>query len=78
MTKTIRARYANGVFKPLEPIHVEEGTEVSLTVSKTESSEQVSPFDACFGAWNDLVDTEMLLHDIYERRAIPSSREVNF
>jgi len=78
MTKTIRARYGGGVFKPLDPIQVEEGTEVTITVETTESSEAVSPFDACFGGWDDLVDTDTLLHDIYEHRVISSSREVDF
>jgi predicted DNA-binding antitoxin AbrB/MazE fold protein len=32
MTKTIQAVYADGVFKPSEPITIAEGTSVELTV----------------------------------------------
>jgi predicted DNA-binding antitoxin AbrB/MazE fold protein len=34
MAKVIRARYENGVLKPLEPVDLEEGEEVLVTVKR--------------------------------------------
>ena len=36
MPTTIRARYANGVLTPLDPLELSEGCEVSLTVNGAE------------------------------------------
>ena len=35
-SQTIRARYANGVFTPLEPVEIEEGCDVVLECSRSE------------------------------------------
>jgi len=34
MSKVIRVRYENGVLKPLEPLELEEGEEVLVTVRR--------------------------------------------
>ena len=34
---TVRAKYANGVLTPLEPLDIEEGKEVTLSIDKSES-----------------------------------------
>jgi len=34
MSKVIRVRYENGVFKPLEPVDLEEGEEVLITIKR--------------------------------------------
>jgi len=34
MSITVRARYENGVFKPLEPVNLEEGEEVLVTIRR--------------------------------------------
>jgi len=34
MSKVIRVRYENGVLKPLEPLELEEGEEVLVTVKR--------------------------------------------
>ena len=67
MTGTIKARYTGGVFQPLDQIHVEENAEVTITIETTAFSEADSPFDACFGGWDDLVDTDALLDEIHEQ-----------
>ena len=36
-SQTIRARYANGVFTPLEPVEIEDGCDVVLECSRSES-----------------------------------------
>ena len=38
MLKTVRAKYANGVFMPAETLDIAEGTDVSLTVDAGEAS----------------------------------------
>lgn len=34
MSKVIRVRYENGVLKPLEPVDLEEGEEVLVTIKR--------------------------------------------
>ncbi|ADM27340.1 Protein of unknown function DUF104 [Ignisphaera aggregans DSM 17230] len=34
MSRVIRVRYENGVFKPLEPVDLEEGEEVLITIKR--------------------------------------------
>ena len=34
MTATVKARYANGVFTPLEPVDLEEGAEVMVSMGR--------------------------------------------
>ena len=38
MIANVKARYTNGVFTPLEPLDLEEGVEVALTVEETTES----------------------------------------
>ncbi|MCY4617734.1 MAG: antitoxin family protein [Chloroflexi bacterium] len=38
MTTSIKARYANGVLTPLDPLDLDEGCEVLLTVEQQESA----------------------------------------
>ena len=38
-SQTIRARYANGVFTPLEPVEIEEGCEAQILVSDEGAAE---------------------------------------
>lgn len=37
---TVRAKYENGVLTPLEPLDLEEGSEVSVSVSPQETGDQ--------------------------------------
>ena len=37
---TVRARYENGVLTPLEPLDLEEGEEVEVSVTSQEAGEQ--------------------------------------
>jgi predicted DNA-binding antitoxin AbrB/MazE fold protein len=70
MVREIRARYSNGKIEPLEPLELEEGEEVIVTVP--EPRDQVArlreALRASAGAWEGLVDTDALLRDIYESR----------
>ncbi len=38
-SQTIRARYANGVFTPLEPVEIEEGCEAQILVNDEGAAE---------------------------------------
>jgi predicted DNA-binding antitoxin AbrB/MazE fold protein len=40
MSETIRAIYRNGVIEPAEPLQIEEGTEVYVTVQRKRSREE--------------------------------------
>jgi predicted DNA-binding antitoxin AbrB/MazE fold protein len=56
---TIQAKYENGVFRPLKPVQVQEGTvvEVHIPTGQKSSAERSSirnlPF---FGVWRDRDD----------------------
>ena len=72
MTTTVRATYANGVLTPSEPLELDEGREVTITItdafapdggsSATPSAESlVAMFDRLrasvpAGAWSDVPD----------------------
>lgn len=47
MSKTVNARYANGVFTPLEPVTFPEGSIVALTI-EAEPTEPSVPHDGEF------------------------------
>jgi hypothetical protein len=52
MTQTIRARYHGGKLEPLEPLEVEEGKEVTITVIDAEPSVTVGhPPPGTAGSW---------------------------
>ncbi|MCY3881244.1 MAG: antitoxin family protein [Chloroflexi bacterium] len=40
MTTTVKATYANGVFKPTEPLDIEEGREVTLSIEDAATSKR--------------------------------------
>jgi predicted DNA-binding antitoxin AbrB/MazE fold protein len=77
MRKTVRGRYHAGKIEPLEPLELEEGAEVDITVTydapPTESGESTT---ATFGAWKDLLDCEEFEKDVYESRLIQTRPEV--
>ncbi|RLF15609.1 MAG: hypothetical protein DRJ66_04160 [Thermoprotei archaeon] len=62
MSKVIRARYEEGVLKPLEPIELKEGEEVLIRIERFEDRRKV--VDEFYGkrgpAPKDLLDEFML------------------
>ena len=70
MTKTIRARFTGGVLEPLERIDLPEGEEVTLTITKEPSAEDVEAFRRAAGSWQGKVDAEALIRNIYDDRLI--------
>lgn len=69
MEKTIKARFLEGIFKPLEKVELEEGKEVLVTIREI-PKETKDAFEKAAGSWKGLVDTERLIKDIYESRRI--------
>ncbi len=73
MTKTIKARYKNGLIEPLEKLDIADGAELTVTL------EDVSPpltedgkrerFLSSAGSWKDIVD-ETFLEGIYHQRSL--------
>jgi len=80
--KRIRARFSNGVFKPLESIEVEleEGEEVSIAISELPSTFKpekiIKALRATSGGWRGLIDADKLKRDIYADRLISTRPEI--
>ena len=80
--KRIRARFSNGVFKPLESIDVEleEGEEVSIAISETPSTLKaeriIEALRATSGGWRGLIDADKLKRDIYADRLISTRLKI--
>ncbi|MCK4475447.1 MAG: antitoxin family protein [Methanophagales archaeon] len=73
MGKTIKARFLNGVFMPLERVEVEEGKEVAITVSefsRPKADNFIAALRATAGGWRGLIDAEELKRNIYADRLI--------
>jgi predicted DNA-binding antitoxin AbrB/MazE fold protein len=75
MSRIIRARAKLGVFEPLEPIAVPDGTEVTVTIPESHSAEDLEIFRSSAGGWKGLVDADALIRDLYERRVTGSRSE---
>jgi predicted DNA-binding antitoxin AbrB/MazE fold protein len=72
MEKKVRAIYRNGVIEPLENMDIEDGAEISITVSEPVTT-GADGIKKSFGGWIGLVDAEQFLKDIYESRKIISA-----
>jgi len=70
MVRTIKAKFANGVFKPLEPTALAEGAEVMITISTPSDRPTEDPLRETSGSWRGLIDAESLKRDIYADRLI--------
>jgi len=70
MERTIRARFSNGVIKPLENLTIEEGKELIVTIADApaEPSKTLEALRKSFGGWKGLIDAEELKKNIYEDR----------
>ncbi|MBM3219070.1 MAG: hypothetical protein FJZ38_10375 [Candidatus Rokubacteria bacterium] len=72
MTRTIRAKFANGVFEPLDPTVrelVHDGDEVTLTID-TGPSAPGDPLLDTAGGWRGLIDAEAFKEAIYRDRLV--------
>ena len=77
MSKTIKARFRNGVIEPLEEVGLKEGEEFTLTIVRLpEAEEGKDAFRDSRGGWKGLIDCEELKRNIYEDRLIRTRPEV--
>ena len=77
MLKSIKARYREGRLEPLEPLALEEGAEITVTLvteEKTPTAED--PTTGTAGAWEDLLDCERFEADVYHNRLVDPRPEV--
>ena len=77
MSKTIKARFRNGLIEPLEEIELAEGEEFTLTIVRVpDISEAGDAFSESRGGWKGLIDCEKLKRNIYANRLIHTRPEV--
>lgn len=77
MSKTIRAKFANGVIEPLEAVELREGGEFILTIVRVpEINELGNAFARSRGGWKGLIDCEELKRNIYSDRLIRTCPEM--
>lgn len=77
VSKTIKARYTNGVIEPLEKVELNEGEEFTLTIVRLpEINEDRDAFSESRGGWKGLIDCEELKRNIYADRLIRTRPEV--
>jgi predicted DNA-binding antitoxin AbrB/MazE fold protein len=71
MPKTIKAKYKNGIFEPLETVEIKDGTEINIMIFENQAlmseEEKLKRFLSSAGSWKDYVD-ESFLDEIYEQR----------
>ena len=67
---TIKARFSGGVLRPLEPLELNEGDEVMVTIGVLPSEKTVDWLERTAGGWAGLMDAEKLKRDIYESRLL--------
>lgn len=75
-TRSVRARYRNGMFEPLDEVHLDENQEVLLTLD-ADPQQPVDPeeFASAAGGWiGQFDDFDELIRDIYQART-DGSRE---
>ncbi|GEM_PF-775984 len=81
MATCYKARFTNGVLKPLQDGNLREGDEVTYFKSTEEPAPilerkdpalAASALDRTAGSWADLIDCDKLIRHIYESRAINS------
>lgn len=77
MVKKIKARFSHGVFTPLEKIDIPEGKEITIDIpDETKKRNFSDVLRKTAGAWEDSIDCEELLKNIYADRHISTRPEV--
>jgi predicted DNA-binding antitoxin AbrB/MazE fold protein len=65
MSQTIKARYAQGRIEPLDPVDLEEGSELLVTIMLMGKED---PTSATAGGWKTLLDCRTFEQEVYARR----------
>ena len=66
----VRARVKAGKLELLEKINLPEGSEVIVAILEESSVEDREAFRRAAGGWKNTVDTDTLIHNIYESRLL--------
>ncbi|MEW6103974.1 MAG: antitoxin family protein [bacterium] len=74
MSTILKARYSEGIIKPLEPVWFEEGKELVVTIEEEASRGAKQRFEQSAGSWRGLID-EGFLDEIYIARML-SQKEI--
>lgn len=75
MGTTIKARFSGGFLKPLEPLELKEGDEVTITIVALPSKARTDWLERTAGGWVGLIDAEKLKREIYESRLVTTRPE---
>ena len=79
MKTTVRATYSNGAIVPVEPLDIEEGADLSVSIdveSRASRAERgLKALKATAGGWKDTRHADELIRDIYEARLAGSRKE---
>jgi predicted DNA-binding antitoxin AbrB/MazE fold protein len=77
MSRTIRAKFSNGVIEPLEKLDLDEGEEITVTIIVLpKPSGKKHGLRRSAGGWKGLIDAEKLKKDIYADRLISTRQGV--
>jgi predicted DNA-binding antitoxin AbrB/MazE fold protein len=74
--KTIRARFSEGIIKPLEKLEIEEGKEIIVTIKEKPFRVREDAFERSAGRWKGTIDAEALIENIYADRLIRQRSEI--
>ena len=70
--RTVLATYSDGKLAPLEPLPLQEGQRVEVTIRAVAGAKEIGDIiRATSGAWADQLDCEEFEQSIHERRHRP-------
>ncbi len=75
MEKTVRAKFSQGVIKPMEQLDLEEGKEITITIVEFPSRQKLEAFRKSAGTWKGTLDAEKLIKNIYADRLLSTREE---
>ena len=75
MGTTIKARFSGGNLKPLEPLSLREGEEVTVTIAAGAAEAGSAWLERTAGGWAGLIDAEHLKREIYDSRLLTTRPE---
>lgn len=78
MSSTIRARFANGVFEPLEDPHLKEGDEVVVRIEPLTTAPGLAWLEETAGGWKGLVDADEFKRHVQESRLLVTRPQPRF
>ena len=76
MNSSVKARYSDGTLILLEPVDLEEGADVTVSIEGAASKKvDLEAWRATFGAWKEEDDSDELLDSIYADRLLNTRQE---